>query len=418
MKGISTVGRNEVIAMAFESIRAHKFRSALTVLGIVIGVSTVIAIASILTGLRQNLVNLIEEYGTNNIYAFHLSTGFGANRDRNELTRKPLTEEDAVAVRTLAPSVEDVASQAFPDWGFSSAITYQGHSYKRGNLQGVSANTAEVTNVSVSNGRFISDFDDQHRRNAMVIGFSIADALFPSHESAIGSQVKMGGHTFEIVGVLQRRKNAFLGENDEDNAIYIPFRTMRQISPGQRWMLLIIQSKSGKIHEALDEVEGVLRRQRGVKFNQPDNFDLGTADRFISEFDSITRLAGIIAIAMSSVGLLVGGIGVMNIMLVSVKERTPEIGVRKAMGARNQDITAQFLCEAMTLTFLGGMVGVLLAMAASQIIMFFVPSLPASVPLWAVISGLAVSIAVGLLFGVWPAQKASRLDPVECLRYE
>jgi putative ABC transport system permease protein len=418
MKSITTVPRAEIITMALDSIRAHKFRSALTVLGIVIGVSTVIAIASILTGLRDNLVKLIEEYGTDNIYAFHLSTGFSQNQDREERTRKPLTEEDAIAIQMHTSSVQDVALVEFPGWGFSSTITYQGHTYKRGNLQGVSANHAQTTNVSVSNGRFISDFDDNHRRNTMVIGWSIADALFLDHRSAIGAEVKMGGHTFEIVGILQRRKNAFLGENDEDNAIYIPFRTMRQISPGQHWMMLIIQSKPGQIHEALDQVEGVLRRQRGVKFNDPNNFDLGTADRFISEFDSITRLAGVIAIAMSSVGLLVGGIGVMNIMLVSVKERTPEIGVRKAMGARNQDITTQFLCEAMTLTFLGGVVGVLLAVAASEIIMFFVPSLPASVPLWAVMSGLLVSIAVGLMFGVWPARKASRLDPVECLRYE
>jgi putative ABC transport system permease protein len=218
--------------------------------------------------------------------------------------------------------------------------------------------------------------------------------------------------------VLEKRKNSFLGENDEDNAIYIPFKTLRQIAPGPKWMMLVIQAKTGKIHEALDQVEGVLRRQRSVKFNDPDNFDLGTADRFISEFDSITKLAGLIAIAMSSVGLLVGGIGVMNIMLVSVTERTPEIGVRKAMGARSRDITTQFLCEAMTLTFLGGFIGVVLAVAASQIIMFFVPSLPASIPVWAVVAGLTVSVAVGLVFGVWPARKASRLDPVECLRYE
>jgi putative ABC transport system permease protein len=417
MKRVTTVPRSEIVLMALDSIRSHKIRSALTVLGIVIGVSTVIAIASILTGLRENLVKLIEEYGTDNIYAFHLSTGFSQNQDENERTRKPLTEDDAIAIRRETTTVEDVALVAIPN-GFDPTITYQGHTYKRGSLQGVSANHAQTTNVSVSNGRFISDFDDQHRRNTMVIGFSIADALFLNHESAIGAEVKMGTHTFEVVGVLQRRKNSFLGENDEDNAIYIPFRTMRQISPGRRWMMLIIQAKSGRIHEALDQVEGVLRRQRGVKFNEPDNFDLGTADRFISEFDSITKLAGLIAIAMSGVGLLVGGIGVMNIMLVSVKERTPEIGVRKAMGARGQDITTQFLCEAMTLTFLGGVVGILLAVAASQIIMFFIPSLPASIPIWAVVAGLAVSIAVGLLFGVWPARKAAQLDPVECLRYE
>ncbi len=415
---IDTVPRSEIVAMALDSIRAHKFRSALTVLGIVIGVSTVIAIASILTGLRDNLVKLIEEYGTDNIYAFHLSTGFTGGQDQEERTRKPLTEEDGAAIRESAKSVADVAFVALPDWGFSSTITYKGYTYKRSNLQGVSANHAQTTNVAVSDGRFISDFDDSHRRNTMVIGVSVADALFYDHKSAIGAEVRMGGHIFEVVGVLQKRKSAFLGENDEDNAVYIPFKTMRQIAPGRRWMLLIIQAKSGKIHEALDQVEGILRRQRGVKFNQPNDFDLGTADRFISEFDSITKLAGLIAIAMSSVGLLVGGIGVMNIMLVSVKERTPEIGVRKALGARARDITTQFLCEAMTLTFLGGFVGVLLAIGASQIIMFFVPSLPASIPFWAVAAGLLVSVAVGLVFGVWPARKASQLDPVECLRYE
>jgi putative ABC transport system permease protein len=415
---LATVTQTEIVSMALDSIRAHKFRSALTVLGIVIGVSTVIAIASILTGLRENLVKLIEEYGTDNIYAFHLSTGFNPNQSREERTRKPLTEEDAVAIREQANLVDDVALVAFPDWGLNRTLTYQGYTYRRTNLSGVSANYAQTTNISVTDGRFISDFDDRHRRKTMVIGVSVVDALFPDHHSAIGSLVKMGDHTFEIVGVLEKRKNAFLGENDEDNAVYIPFRTMRQIGPGQRWMMLIIQSKPGQIHTAVGQVEGVLRRQRGVKFNEPNNFDLGTADKFISEFDNITRLAGMIAIAMSSVGLLVGGIGVMNIMLVSVTERTPEIGVRKALGARARDITTQFLCEAMTLTFLGGFAGVVLAIVASQIIMFFVPSLPASIPIWAVLAGLGVSIAVGLLFGVWPARKASRLDPVECLRYE
>jgi putative ABC transport system permease protein len=415
---IGTVTPSEIVAMALDSIRAHKFRSALTVLGIVIGVTTVIAIASILTGLRENLVKLIEEYGTDNIYAFHLSTGFNPNQNREERTRKPLTEEDAIAIRAQTTAVEDVSLVAFPDWSFNHTVTYGPYSYKRGNLQGVSANYAQTTNVSVSDGRFISDFDDQHRRDTMVIGVSVADALFLDRRNAIGSVVKMGDHTFEIVGVLQKRKSAFLGENDEDNAIYVPFKTMRQLAPGRRWMMLIIQSKSGEIHRAIDQVEGVLRRQRGVKFNEANNFDLGTAERFISEFDNITRLAGLIAIAMSSVGLLVGGIGVMNIMLVSVTERTPEIGVRKALGARNRDITTQFLCEAMTLTLLGGFAGVVLAIAVSQIVMFFVPSLPAQIPIWAVVAGLSVSIAVGLLFGVWPARKASRLDPVECLRYE
>ncbi len=415
---VTTISYREVVSLAFDSIRAHKFRSALTVLGIVIGVATVIAIASILTGLRSNLIGLIEQYGTNNIYAFHLSTGFQPNRNAEERKRKPLTEEDAEAIRTQTNTVEDVALVAFPDWTYNRTITYKSYTYRRSNVQGVSANYAHAANVAVSDGRFISDFDDKHRRNTMVIGVSIADALFSDRRNAIGTTVRMGDDTFEIVGVLEKRKSAFLGESDEDNAVYVPFRTIRQLAPGDRWMMIIISAKSGMVHQALDQVEGVLRRQRGVKLNDPNNFDLGTAEKFISEFDNITKLAGIIAIAMSSVGLLVGGIGVMNIMLVSVTERTPEIGVRKALGARAKDITSQFLFEAMTLTFLGGFTGVVLAIIASQVILYLVPTLPASIPIWAVAAGLGVSIAVGLIFGVWPAKKASKLDPVECLRYE
>jgi len=199
---ISTVSNSEIVSMALDSLRAHKFRSALTVLGIVIGVSTVIAIASILTGLRENLIKLIEEYGTDNIYAFHLSTGFNPNQDREERTRKPLTEEDAQAILEHTNTVEDVSLVAFPDWGFNRTITYQGYTYRRSNLNGVSANYAQTTNVSVSDGRFISDFDDQHRRETMVVGVSVADALFWDHKRAIGANVKMGDRTFEIVGVL------------------------------------------------------------------------------------------------------------------------------------------------------------------------------------------------------------------------
>ena len=183
-------------------------------------------------------------------------------------------------------------------------------------------------------------------------------------------------------------------------------------------MMLIIQARSGQLKQALDQVEDILRRQRQVKYDDKNNFDLTTADRFIEQFDSVTAMVGLVAIALSSVGLLVGGIGVMNIMLVSVTERTAEIGVRKAIGARRRDITTQFLFEAMTLTFLGGVLGVLLAVAVSQIIILIFPALPASIPLWAVITGLVVSAAIGLIFGVWPARKAARLDPIEALRYE
>ena len=410
---------SETLAMALDNIRAHKFRSFLTVLGIVIGVTTVIAIASILTGLRTNIVQFVEEYGTNNIYAFHLSTGisFGP-RDRSERSRKPLRPEDGEAIKEFASAVEDVANDGFIEWTFNKTITYGGQTYKQANLEGVSANYGVITNMSLQSGRFISDMDDQHRREVMVIGQGAAEALFPQGtETIVGKQVMMNGKPFEIIGVLEPRKGGLMGETEE-NSVLIPYRTMRKISPRSEWMMLIIRARTGQLKQALDQVEDILRRQRAVKYNDNNNFDLTTADRFIEQFDSVTAMVGLVAIALSSVGLLVGGIGVMNIMLVSVTERTAEIGVRKAIGARRRDITRQFLFEAMTLTFLGGVLGVLLAVAVSQIIILIFPSLPASIPLWAVITGLVVSAAIGLIFGVWPARKAARLDPIEALRYE
>ena len=404
--------------MALDNVRAHKFRSFLTTLGVVIGVWVVISVSSILTGLRTNLIRYIEDYGTNNIYAFHLSTGISGPQDKEERTRKPLTADDSIAIREGAPAVEDVSNVGFIEWGFDKTITYNGLTYKRGNLQGVSANYAETSNMVLDEGRFLTEIDDEHRRNVMAIGVNVAEALFPHTANVAGTQVTMGGKPFEIVGVLAKRKTGIFGESEEDNAIFIPFKTARKLSPQSQYMMLIIRARSGQIREALDQVEEILRRRRAVKYDEPNNFDLGTADRLIEQLDNITAGVGIVAIAISSVGLLVGGIGVMNIMLVSVTERTHEIGIRKAIGARRRDIVNQFLFEAMTLTLLGGILGVILAIAASRIIILLIPTLPASIPMWAVIAGLGVSIAVGLVFGVWPASKASRLDPIEALRYE
>lgn len=413
----------ETIVMALDSVRSHKFRSFLTVLGIVIGVMTAITIASILTGLRQNIVAMIEEYGTNNIYAFHLSTGPRVSEDRSERTRKPLTIADAEVIKVQASAVDDVAVVA-PNVGygggpFDDNVTYQGHNYRWGNTQGVTSNYADLSNITLREGRFISELDDQQRGNVMVIGVNAADALFPGQQSNIaGTQVRMGGYNFEVIGVLEKRKAGFFGENEEDNAVFIPLRTAQKVAPARGYLLFVIRARSGQVNEALTQSEEILRRRRNVKFEAPNNFDIKTADKFIEQFDSITAMVGLIAIAISSLGLLVGGIGVMNIMLVSVTERTKEIGVRKALGARRRDIVRQFLFEAMTLTFLGGILGVVLAVGISRLIMLLVPSLPASIPTWAVMTGLTVSIGVGLIFGVWPARKASRLDPIECLRYE
>src|SRR5918912_32407 len=275
----------EIFRMAFDSLRAHKFRSFLTVLGIVIGVAVVIVIASLLTGVRQSIVNYVEEYGTNNIYAFHLTTGPHAGpTDAEERQRKPLTEADADALRRGVPAAEEVANCLFVAW-WDSTISYKGTNYRRGQMQGVSSSYARAVNLSVREGRFITDADDESRRNVMVVGVNVADALFPGQTSVVGTEVKLGGRPFEIVGVLEKRKNAIFGENEEDNAIFIPFRTARQVSPGSEWMMIVIRARTGQLRAALDQTEEILRRQRGVPFDKPNNFDLGTADKMVSQFD-------------------------------------------------------------------------------------------------------------------------------------
>jgi putative ABC transport system permease protein len=420
---VPTTLPGEILKMALDSVRSNKFRSFLTVLGIVVGVMTAIVVASILTGMRQSIVSIVEDYGTNNIYAFHLTTGFGGS-NRDERNRKPLTVEDANAIMEQSPAVEDIALVApgignFGAESFDDNITYEGRNYRRANTDGVSPNYDRISNLTLLEGRFISEADNQNRRNVLVIGVNCAEALFPDEPTGnVGKVVRMNGATWEIIGVIAKRKAALFGENEEDSKVMLPYRTARKVAPQREYLLQIIQAKSGRLNEALEDAESILRKRRGVKTGDPDDFDIKTAGEFIKQFDSITGMVGLVAIAISCLGLLVGGIGVMNIMLVSVTERTKEIGIRKAIGATKGAIVLQFLLEAMTLTFFGGIIGVVLAIGISNLILLLIPSLPAQVPLWAVITGLTVSIGVGLIFGVLPARKASKLDPIECLRYE
>lgn len=408
--------------MAMDSIFSHKFRSFLTILGIVVGVMTAIVVASILTGMRQSIVSIVEEYGTNNIYAYHLSTGFGT-RSRDERNRKPLTDEDANAILNQSTAVQDITCVA-PNIGsfggaFDDNLVYEGKNYRWALTDGVQPNYAEMTNLVIKQGRFITDADNYQRRNVIVIGVNAVEALFPNdQDDVVGKVVRMNGTTWEIIGVIEKRKAGFFGENEEDRKVFLPYRTARKAAPEREEMLQIIQAKPGRLNEAVEEIEGILRQRRGVKYGEPNNFDVKTADNFIAQFDGIIGGVGLAAIAISCLGLLVGGIGVMNIMLVSVTERTKEIGIRKAIGATKSAIVLQFLLEAMTLTFFGGIIGVILAVGISNLIMLLIPSLPASIPLWAIITGLTVSVGVGLIFGVLPARKAAKLDPIECLRYE
>ncbi|HBE81607.1 MAG: ABC transporter permease [Blastocatellia bacterium] len=412
----------EVLKMAYDSVISHKFRSFLTILGIVVGILTAVVVASILTGMRQSIVAMFEEYGTNNVYLFHLSTGFGPS-NRDERNRKPLTMDDANAILAQSSAIEDISTVAvnIGSWGtgFDDNMIYKDKNYRWALTDGVTPNYASVTNMTIREGRWLTDMDNYERRNVLVIGVSAVEALFDGKsDEAIGKVIRMNGSTWEIVGVIEKRKSGFFGENEEDRKIFMPFRTARKVAPTRDAVLHIAQAKNGQLNDAVLEIEGILRQRREVKYGDPNNFDIKTADDFMKQFDGMIAGIGIAAIAISSLGLLVGGIGVMNIMLVSVTERTKEIGIRKAIGATRSAIVLQFLAEAMALTFLGGVIGVALSLAISNLILLLLPSIPAQVEWWMIIASLTVSVLIGLGFGVLPARKAAKLDPIECLRYE
>jgi putative ABC transport system permease protein len=365
---------------------------------------------------------MFEEYGTTNIYLFHLSTGFGPS-NRDERNRKPLTLDDASAILVQAPSVEDIATVAvnIGSWGtgFDDNMIYKDKNYRWALTDGVTPNYDMISNVKLKEGRWLTEMDNHERRNVLVVGVSAVESLFNGDSAeAVGKVIRMNGDQWEIVGVLEKREAGFFGENEEDRKIFMPFRTARKVAPTRDAVLHIAKAKEGHLNDAVEEIEGILRVRREVKTGEPNNFDIKTADDFMRQFDGMLAGIGGAAIAISGLGLLVGGIGVMNIMLVSVTERTKEIGIRKAIGATRSAIVLQFLAEAMALTFLGGLVGLLISLGISNLIMLLLPALPARVELWMIITSIVISILIGLVFGVLPARKAAKLDPIECLRYE
>ena len=264
-------------------------------------------------------------------------------------------------------------------------------------------------------GRFLSIADNQHHLPVVVIGEDLAKSWFPNVDP-VGKWVEIDGHQLEVIGAMERPAASFPGE--EDRRVLLPYNTMRKMFPSAKENMLVVIAYPGKVAAAMDEVYGVLRQERRLKPSDPDNFAITTAEQMVEEFRKMMSVTAIVMVVLSSIGLLVGGVGVMNIMLVSVTERTKEIGVRKAVGAKRGDIVTQFLTEAVVLTGLGGLLGMFLGWLLSLGARMVFPSIPTTVPLWAAIMGVTVSVGVGLFFGIWPAAKAARLDPVEALRYE
>ena len=403
------------VKLAFDTIRAYKLRAFLTVLGVIIGTGTIIGVGSILTGLDSAISSVLSSFGTNTILAFKFQVGvrFG-NLTPEERLRKPLTFENARAIAERCPSVEHVSPILFPNMGIVKA-RYKANEFYQLDFSGAQEGYIFGGNAEMKYGRFFSDAEGEHRRPVVVIGEDVYKGLFASGDPT-GKWIEVAGHMFEVIGVMNRPSSSFPADND--GRVIVPYFTMRKMFPNSREHLLLVVAKPGQLHAALDEVRVVLRQQRRVPHDKPDNFGLSTAEQMVEQFRKMTAMTAVVMVVLSSIGLLVGGIGVMNIMLVSVTERTREIGVRKALGARRIDIVVQFLIEAAALTGLGGLLGMLMGWALSMATHVVFPNLPTTVPLWAAAAGLVVSIGVGLFFGIWPASKAARLDPVVALRYE
>lgn len=410
----------ENIKMALSAVWAHRFRSGLTILGIVIGITTVVTVSSLLSGLRKGVVTFFEEFGTDNIFVSRFSGDPSSQGTPKQRKRKPIDPSYADVIERLCPSVEETSTSLFvPTIVRGRALVAKVPGFESNNffLSGYNSESYITQPREMKWGRVFTPDEVNRAEKIAMIGANLAEALFPG-VNPVGQSFNVDGAEYRIVGVFAPAKGGFFGENGFDRQVAIPLKTAQIRYPLLDNYFITVKARKNMRDQAIDEVRGILRKLRKTPAAAEDDFSASTSDEIIRRFDSLTGMIVLVSIAISGLGLLVGGIGVMNIMLVSVTERTREIGVRKALGARRFDIVTQFLFEAMTLTGLGGVIGIVFSILVTFLVGWLVPSLPSAVPPWAVVTGFGVSVGIGLFFGVWPAFQASRLDPVEALRYE
>lgn len=415
----------EIVALALDTLRANKLRSALTILGVVIGVTSIVAMTSLIRGFGDQMYALVRQMGSDTIYIQKFGfSSWASGRSFIEVLKRPnLTEEDAKAIARGAPSVAMVALQ---DGGGPGSrperMTYAGHSTKQMAVVGSSANFAETNYISLENGRFFTEYEVSHRRPVVVLGYAPASTLFPSADP-IGKRIRIGASEFTVVGTMGKRPSPLFGNPDEFAVIPVTtyeklYRTPRIRGILTRFLTISVVPRPGVPREtAMREVEDVMRGRHRLRLDQENDFDLVTSDAIMKIVSQLTQAIALALVVISSIALMVGGIGVMAIMTISVTERTREIGIRKAIGARRAEILVQFLLEAVFLTSIGGLLGILLG-STIGLIVNRLAGFPVSLPLWSFAVGFGFSAAVGIFFGIYPALRASRLDPIEALRYE
>ncbi|MBS1803801.1 MAG: ABC transporter permease [Acidobacteria bacterium] len=411
----------EPVRLALDTLRRNKLRSGLTILGISIGISTVILISSAINGLNSNIGKFVSALGTNDLWVFRFEP-FGKRPTTEELNRKQLTYEDGVAMRSLAHVVAVDPALTYQNFqlGIGNVSLKHGkHKINNTILYGETSAVKVTQDIELLEGRLFTESEEERRANVVVLGHDAAEDLFPDG-SPIGQDVECGGNVFSVIGVLDKSPQPFgSGRNTQDNAAYFPLNTFRKIHPEIKdfWITVKYDNQANKAM-VIDEIRELLRRRRSVRLDQADNFAIFGPDSLTRLWNQLTGGLFLFMVSVSSVGLMVGGVGVMNIMLVSVTERTREIGIRKAVGATKKNILLQFTMEAITLCAVGGLLGIAAGSLFTLILHYAVTFLHAALSTMWIALAIAVSCAIGLLFGIYPAWKAANLDPIEALRYE